>query len=70
MLAVMSEQNGTTPQPAAEQEESGMGERLLGIFGLAFGAAILFVGADLLTGGALSRIFGLGAVSDEPERDG
>lgn len=49
--------NGTGPAPTAEPcEDCATGsERLMGILGVAAALVLGFIGADLLTGGALSR---------------
>lgn len=51
--------NGTAPLPAVEApcEDCATGsERLMGILGIAAAVGLAFIGADLLTGGALSRM--------------
>jgi hypothetical protein len=74
--------NGTgpaasSPAPASEAEgcadcddalELGgkAAERALGLFGLVMGAAIFVMGLDLFTGGAISRLVGLGSGDGTP----
>ena len=56
-MSETAEHNGTAAPAEAVEEESPLSERLLGIFGLAFGLGILLIGVDLVSGGALSRLF-------------
>jgi len=51
-------------QPAETTEPGGLSERVLGWIGIGFGVAILAIGIDLAFDGALSRLFGFGAVTD------
>ena len=46
--------NGTAPPPA-EGDQTTIGERLMGVIGIAFAAGLLLIGLDLMTGGAVAR---------------
>lgn len=58
----MSDENGSAP---VAEEETTVGERMLGVLGIAFGVVVFAIGIDLATGGALTRAIGLGAVADD-----
>lgn len=45
------------PGPAAEPGIT-VGERLMGVIGLAFAIGLALIGLDLITGGAVARILG------------
>jgi len=54
--------NGSGPPPAAEACEDCVSgaEQVMGVIGTIVGLGVLLIGIDLLTGGALMRLFGLG----------
>lgn len=53
----MSEPNHSGPAaPASGAPATPAGDRALGVFGLLVAVGIALIGADLLTGGALSRM--------------
>ena len=62
-MSETAEHNGTVITEPAEPEAGPLSERLLGIFGLAFAIGIGLIGIDLVTGGALSRLFTAGGDS-------
>lgn len=72
----MTDANGTDPggqagqQTAEQAEPGGAGEKILGAIGLIFCAFVGAVALDLLTGGAVSRAFGLGPVAEGSGGDG
>jgi hypothetical protein len=73
----MSDANGTDPagqagqqSPVPEAEPGGAGEKILGAVGLIFVAIVGAVALDLLTGGAVSRAFGLGPIPEGGEPGG
>ena len=45
--------NGTGSSP----QETSIGERLMGVIGVAFAVGLLLIGLDLMTGGAVARAF-------------
>ena len=71
-----SSPNGHAPAatPGAAEEPctdcTPASERVMGVLGLLFAAALGVIALDLLTGGALSRAAGLGAPEGEAGSDG
>jgi len=62
--------NGAAPPPAQDPAAPGelavsAGERLMGVIGIAFAVGLLAIGIDLMTGGALARMF-TAAANGEP----
>lgn len=67
--------NGAGQAPAADEEDATavttIGERLMGVIGIAFAAGLLLIGLDLMTGGAVGRAFTrLGATGDDGNNGG
>lgn len=61
--AVAGTLNGQAPGTAGqaggggEAARASAGETLMGLIGIAFAAGLLLIGLDLVTGGAVSRLF-------------
>lgn len=67
--------NGAGPAPAADEDEATavttIGERLMGVIGVAFAVGLLLIGLDLMTGGAVARTFTrIGATTDDGNSGG
>lgn len=58
--------NGAAPPPpdAPAAEQTSMGERIMGVIGLAFAIGLALIGLDLITGGAVARLLGAGSEPD------
>jgi len=64
--AVTAEANGQAPPPPGEPaaEQTTMGERIMGLIGLAFAIGLALIGLDLITGGAVARLLGADGEQD------
>lgn len=56
---------GAAPPPDNGEGRATAGETLMGLLGIAFAVGLLAIGLDLVTGGAVSRLFG----ATEPSGD-